>query len=286
MSGVFRIAQCLPESRWKVRVGRLTAAAAALGGVDPISLICMKDGSQMYLDPRGRTEAGACWNGTYEPEVVALLIRCCERFGTPMFDIGANVGLISIPVAHRLRSPDSVIAFEPIPENMQRLERSIEVNELGNAIRPLLVALGESEGTMRLAREASFGVGTGNAVPVEVAGGQPSHIATVPVRALDSFDDLPGPAVIKMDVEGYEVHVLRGATATIERSRPIIFGEFNNVFMPRLGVSFLDADAVLGPLGYRYFSFRNSGSIEQVPPRPDLGNVLAVPCEKVERLPV
>lgn len=90
---------------------------------------------------------------------------------------------------------------------------------------------------------------------------------------------------IKIDVEGYEVEVFRGAARTLARFRPLVYGEFNNQLMPLQGSSFLDAWSIFEPLGYRCFSFRDRlDLVEQPRPAASLGNAVLCPAERVPGL--
>lgn len=279
--------RALPAGRWKVRAGRL--AAMALGyWQNPVCLAQLHDGTLLVLDPRSRTEGGAFWNGVYDRDLTEFLASCCEVYGDSYYDIGANVGLIAIPLARSISqraARATVVAFEPVPENYERLVESARINGVSHVVDARLVALGSEPGVLTLTREAGLHASTGNAVPAEVAS-VPGRSVAVAVRTLDSFwEDIPPPAVMKIDVEGLDVAVVRGSVSTITASRPIIAGEFNNVLMPRLGFSFLDAAAILTPLDYRYFSLDGGNRLVERLPTPDLGNVVAVPAEKVATLP-
>jgi FkbM family methyltransferase len=126
------------------------------------------------------------------------------------FDVGANVGLYTLLLAPRCRR---VVAFEPVPRNLRYLHRHVELNRLENVtIAPLAVT--DREGL------ASFAPGDNCAVGhVDESGTQP--VATV---SIDGFVAQYGlaPSFIKMDVEGAEVLVLRGAERTLTAHRPAI----------------------------------------------------------------
>ena len=86
--------------------------------------------------------------------------------------------------------------------------------------------------------------------------------------------------LIKIDVEGAEVMFLRGAISFLSKHRPIIYGEFNNYFLPRFGCSFLDVVTIFKPLEYRFFQQTSKGDfIEVVHPEADSENMLLTPVE-------
>ena len=125
-------------------------------------------------------------------------------------DVGANVGAYSLRAAS---IGMKVYAFEPNPENVKVLKRNTEINRL--SIELLECALGSSEGNAKLSPNGALSrVSADGAVPVQV-------------RTLDSFD-LPTVDLLKVDVEGYELEVLKGAAETLERSHPDIIIEVHD----------------------------------------------------------
>jgi FkbM family methyltransferase len=276
-------------SRTKVRVGRAFTAAVTRLGVEAVCTTAMADGTLLELDARSRTEAGPLWNGSYEAGYQRLLAALMDRFGLIAYDVGANVGLIAVPLA-RHAGPDGLVScFEPVPENAARLRRNIVLNDLANcAVHG--VALGETAGELRIAREVHNRSTSGNAVIVSDGQRLDGYdvVHTVPVRPLDDVvaeSALPLPNVIKLDVEGSEVGFLRGAAGTLAAARPVILGEFNNGLMPTFGTTFLDAAAALPP-DYAVFSFVDDSTVEERTPIVGLGDVLLAPRESVADLPV
>ena len=90
--------------------------------------------------------------------------------------------------------------------------------------------------------------------------------------------------LIKLDVEGFELEVLIGARRCLERMRPIVFGEFHNVLMPKLGATFRDVVDLTRPMGYRYFGMTGPLEVIEVPEPPTtFGNAFLVPDERVDR---
>jgi FkbM family methyltransferase len=291
MNGLATLARMLPPSRAKVRSGRFVAIVVAGLGLDPRTITTLPDGSRMLLDPRGRTEASAFWNGAYEPDYVKILSDLAStQDGPVVYDIGANIGLVTVPVAMAVRRRSGrVVCFEPVRENYTRLIENVGLNDLTAtcSVYPLGLAASERHATME--REASFGATTGNAFLG--AGGQHGRGMVTTIVELARLDDvvrcadLPLPTVLKLDVEGAEVGFLAGAQETLDQARPIILGEFNSGLMPRFGHTFLDAVALL-PHGYSIFSFASRDTIVEKPPSVGLGDVLLVPQEKCSLLPL
>lgn len=157
--------------------------------------------------------------------------------GSVVFDIGANVGYYTI-LASRLAGPKGkVAAFEPVPRNLEFLRRHIAVNRAENVtVFPL--ACSDRSG------ETSFFCGSNPAMgSLYAVGGEK---VTVETAALDSLIEKIGamPDVIKIDVEGAEAEVIRGAMDTIKQGRPKIFLSTHS---PELRV---ECTSILEGLGY------------------------------------
>ncbi len=277
----------MPPSRFKERAGRALTIGAGWLGAEPRCVLTMIDGTVFELDARDRTQAGAFWNGSHEPDYLRVLRGVIDQFGQVVYDVGANVGLVAVPLARYVGTEGHVSCFEPVRGNCERLRRNIALNDLRNCVVHE-VALGQAAGEIRMAREVRRRTTTGNAVIVNEQPNLPHYesITTVPIEPLDDVvrrEDVPLPTVVKLDVEGAEVGFLAGAQRTLNASRPVILGEFNNTLMPKFGTTFLDAAALL-PADYAIFGFVDANTIEEKPAAVGIGDVLLVPRERVAEL--
>jgi FkbM family methyltransferase len=260
-------------------------------GADPLRIVELPGGARVGVDLRSRTEAQVFWNGSFEADYLTCLKGLMDRIAGDAYDIGANVGLIAIPLAHHGRGRQRVVAFEPVPENHARVVESASLNSLTtNDLLPLRFGLAAQNGTARMSREAPFGARTGNARLLHQDELPDAHTSatTVVVRRLDDLVEelsLPLPTVIKIDVEGAEVGVFEGAQKTLREARPVILGEFNSTLMPLFGTTFRDAAALL-PADYEVYSFCGKDVVMRREPEVGLGDVLMVPAERVKDLPV
>jgi FkbM family methyltransferase len=136
--------------------------------------------------------------------------------GAVVWDIGANVGLYTLPVARSAADGVRVVAFEPVPRNLEYLRRHLALNRLESAVRVVAAAAGDVAGTMRFT--AGSGPSQGRLDP----GGE----TEVPCIVLDAWrrtEGEPPPSLVKMDVEGGEAAVLRGAAEVFQSARPTLF---------------------------------------------------------------
>lgn len=156
--------------------------------------------------------------GEYSPDEWAMLAQLA-RPGAPVVEVGANIGVHTIPLARRC-APAPLYAFEPQQRVFQVLCANLALNGIGNAIA-YPEACGEAEGVAVIPPidyEANFNFGGVSLQPGEAPGQK------VRVVSLDSLG-LIACGLLKIDVEGFEPQVLRGAAETIARCRPIIYTE-------------------------------------------------------------
>ena len=138
-------------------------------------------------------------------------------------DVGANVGQWTAE-AVRCAPAGRHVAFEPVPPVVEELRRTFpDVDVRG-------VALADEAGTAEFCYFAGMPGWSGLRQRPEVAPevGRPTWIQVPVSRLDDEIGDL-APAVIKIDVEGNELAVLRGGAATIARTRPVVVFEHQSV---------------------------------------------------------
>ena len=154
----------------------------------------------------------SCWLGNFE-QVKLRLFAAELRAGLVVFDIGAHVGFYSLLSAVLTRPGGSVFAFEPLPTNIAHLRSHANLNNVSINVIEAAVADREGESRFQIGEDSYRGrLGTqGELVPV------------VSVDGLRAADKLPMPDLLKIDVEGAEALVLRGARETILAARPTIF---------------------------------------------------------------
>ncbi|MGE0152932.1 MAG: FkbM family methyltransferase [Reyranellaceae bacterium] len=173
--------------------------------------------------------------------IVRFWRRALPR-GSVFFDVGANIGLYSVPASIHLGPSGSVVAFEAHPLLCHFLAENLARNSPGNvAIEN--VAVGQSSGRVRLAFNARNPGETRVALDDEAG-------EVVPVVSLDEYSARRGLArvdYIKLDVEGYETMVLRGAADLVRRNPDILLQtEFEPAHRSRYGAAEELAELLLG----------------------------------------
>lgn len=165
-------------------------------------------------------------------------------------DIGANAGFYSLALAKSF--PRSrILAFEPNPKIAGILSKNIELNALGEQISIEGRALSDQSGHANFFVPAFTGSGGGSLKNLHPEEGSPETFVVELVQ-LDSFN-LSGIDLMKIDVEGNELSVLRGALDSIQDSKPTIFIELLRKWMGPFGSHPQEVVNLLVQFGYQTY---------------------------------
>ena len=173
---------------------------------------------KMLLDPYSNHDLGFYRNykrhRLYEPETSKFIVKTLKK-GDTFIDIGANNGYFSLMASILVGSTGKVYAFEPTPDSFKRLQTNVHVNKFKN-IKLFECALGDKDGKIKL-NVSKKEDGQNSIISIVDKKGS----IAVQIKKLD--DILKGNRVnlIKIDVEGYEKEVFRGAIKTIKNNRNI-----------------------------------------------------------------
>jgi FkbM family methyltransferase len=162
----------------------------------------------------GEGGGASVYFGQIEVEQTASLVATLKE-GDVFFDVGANVGYYSLLASRLVGATGRVIALEPSVRNVALLHRHVTMNGASN-IRVVPAACADRFSIATFSAGENFA--TGHISESDAAG---AIVPTVTVDALTQASAAPN--VIKIDVEGAEVEVLRGASETLARSAPVIY---------------------------------------------------------------
>jgi FkbM family methyltransferase len=180
------------------------------------------------------------WLGSYEFENQKALAGLISP-GTVVFDIGASVGFYTLLAAQRTGSAGRVFAFEPLPRNLHYIRQHLALNRIAN-VTVIEAAVSERSGA------AFFNPGVSISTGFLSDSGE-IQVRTVSLDELYTSGELPAPSVVKIDAEGAEGGILRGACHLLSETRPVIFLSTHKI--PGGGTTRDECAAVLQPLGYR-----------------------------------
>ena len=197
------------------------------------------------------------WSGTYEFEFSEAL-RLCVRPGDVCYDIGGYRGYMSGVFA--LAGAGRVITFEPLPENIVAVERLIELNpELPLNLAKL--AIGDFQGSAPFSVMADPTMGKLGDSPFqrEARVLRRINVETARLDNLVASGAYPAPDVIKIDVEGAELSVLKGAATTLRKYHPAVLIEAHSVALAN------GCESLLGNLGYSIRRIERSAGDDEAP---------------------
>ena len=153
--------------------------------------------------------------GEQEVRILCSLVRP----GDVVLEVGAKIGTNVVPLARCVGPAGSVIAFEPQRRVHQMLCANVALNGLPNVLA-LWAAAGAAEGSIRMPAIDYEARGNFGGVSLSAEGDG----ERVPVMTIDGLG-LQSCRLMKIDVEGMEIDVLRGAARTIERLQPRLYVE-------------------------------------------------------------
>jgi FkbM family methyltransferase len=154
--------------------------------------------------------------------------RAIRLEGMVVYDVGAFEGLMTLFFARQCRT---VVCYEPNPRNARRVRDNVSLNRLQNVI-VREVAASSRHGVLTISCERTM-PGAGSADPqirAQIGAGRATSEFSVRALPIDEDIDsnkLPSPDFVKIDVEGLELDVLNGMTATIRRSLPYLYLEMH-----------------------------------------------------------
>ena len=232
--------------------------ARLMGVSAPVFFYCDRNSSSIEAEilKSAKVESGALKQRWRVLELGMDLISP----GSRVIDVGANIGVYALPWA-AINADVTVHCFEPNPAVRSRLARNVALNRLTARIRLHTEALSDHAGTATLygnddMSSLNKGVYTGarQAVPTEV-----------PLARLDDIFDIEGPplSLMKIDVQGHELEVLRGAHAVISRHRPVLILEHeDDLYLSASEASErkTDLSKLLSQLGYETLYISRWGS--------------------------
>ncbi len=165
-------------------------------------------------------------------------------------DIGANIGQTSLNLSKKLgKVVHKIYAFEPFPVTFEKLKNNILLNNF-SSIEIFNVALGNEEDIMKM--EISCPTNSGGYKVAPKNSIIKNEWVQVLQKKLDDFYKLDNPIqFIKIDVEGYEMEVLRGAEKVIKKNMPLMVIELNDLNLKRQNSSARELVSFVKELGYK-----------------------------------
>jgi FkbM family methyltransferase len=154
--------------------------------------------------------------------------------GDVVLEVGANVGIFTVALARWVGPSGHIYAFEPTPEARDTLCHHLRLNHVQERVTVIPEAVSDSPG-----RASFYVVGTSgeNTLSPKHSRIPSADSIDVNVTTIDAFcqERRIAPSLVKIDIEGYEFHALRGAKRTIEQHAPRIVLELHPMNWPDIG---------------------------------------------------
>jgi FkbM family methyltransferase len=260
------------------RVVRIFASPEKCRGIGDICVI--RDGVLFLAQPAITIGWHVVFFGSYEPESREIF-RAVLPAGGVAVDVGANVGWHTLLMARLVGERGRVLAAEPNPSVRKRLEDHLKLNRLPQ-VDVIPFAIAEGEGTVEFYGPGAEDADSGNGYVVTSAAVGQRETVRVETRSLDAIlaaTEIQRLDLIKIDVEGYEWPVFRGAEKVITRFRPHIVFEFNMEYASRGGGTSQLLDDYFRRHRYKLYAIGRNWAEAIVPGRwPQCADIWAIPA--------
>lgn len=165
-------------------------------------------------------------------------------------DVGANIGQTSLNLSKKLgKIAHKIYAFEPFPTTFEKLKTNISLNYFPS-IEIFNIALGNKEDITEMEMSCLTNSGGNKIAPKDSK--IKNQLVQVHQKKLDDFNKLENPVqFIKIDVEGYEIEVLKGAEQIIKKYTPVMVIELNDLNLKRQNSSARELVSFVKELGYK-----------------------------------
>ena len=157
---------------------------------------------------------------THEPLTTKLLSKELKK-GMTCLDVGGNIGYYTLLESKIIGNEGKVIAIEPSPPNFQHLKKNLEIQDAKNVVAYNFAA-GDVDGSVNFLvypeSNGSFTIPDGETTDL------PGELIKVPAKRLDTFLEelkIENVDFVRMDVEGYESHIIEGMKNTIKKFKPM-----------------------------------------------------------------
>ena len=216
---------------------------------DPIAIFQSKYGFQLKANLANPEHQYLYFYGTHDERYVVTKLLKIIKPGDICWDIGANIGFYTCLLASHVKDTGAVIAFEPAARTCDYLQENVSLNEFTN-VTVVNKGLGDNREQRPLYySEAALAEGTAS---LKYANGRRASERVT----LDTIDNLigklPTPDFIKIDVEGYQLEVLRGGEHFLKTHAPLLMAELKDVGETNRD-AFSEIEKYITTLGYSLY---------------------------------
>lgn len=211
----------------------------------------VRDGRAWYISDLRNNSEEAIYYGVPQDVGVKPILRSLVRPGDVVVDIGANIGYYTAFFSELVGSSGRVYAFEASPYHFQTLERNFSLQQAPNVFLRS-IAISDAEGQRAHYTWPSSGSLVSDFRQYGMDSVQLSSVSSAPLDAVLPPDIMERVRLIKIDVDGNEIEVIRGARETIKVARPILFVEVSERAQKLSGRTAMDLLSAIEQLGYAF----------------------------------
>ncbi len=241
-----------PVERQRWEIEKLAPVMCRLGILGP-ARVEVEPGVSFLLDPRDLVMVTILRVGSWQPEIWDSMSSSLSE-GSVFLDVGAHIGYFSMKASPRVGKTGNVLAFEPNPETLQLLRDNVSASHAENVIvEPIACTDREQMLTLYAGPPSNTGMSSLASENVPLEG--PPRLYTVRARKIDEVVrelKLTRVDAIKIDVEGAEAYVLRGAANTLKQFHPKVVVEVVASQLAAMHSTPDDVIAVLKEAGYNH----------------------------------
>jgi FkbM family methyltransferase len=185
----------------------------------------------------------------FEVEIFRFMRRVV-RPGDAVLDVGANVGVFTVLLARWVGTGGHVYAFEPTLEARAGLQDHLILNHVADRVTIIPDAISDAPGRSSF---HTVGISGENTLSPKHSRLPTADAIEVSVTTIDAFCLERGiiPSLIKIDIEGYEIHALRGAREILARHSPLVVVELHPMNWPEIGVNAEELTGLLDEMNYQ-----------------------------------
>jgi FkbM family methyltransferase len=207
--------------------------------------------------------------------------------GMTVLDIGAHHGLYTLLASKRVGPTGKVISFEPSPRERRQLSRNLRLNFCSNVhVEPYALGRERSQTELFVVSGGEDGCNSLRP-PVVDAETKPVRVDVVSLDEVVARIGLTRVDFLKLDVEGGELDVLKGASRVLQfLPRPVLLVEVYDIRTGPWGYRAHEIVRFLDGIGYRWFQLDDKGSLSRIAPDLEVydANLVAIPEERVDQI--
>ena len=216
-----------------------------------------KEDIAIYTTADNYIEWSILSTGTYEDEI-GKLIKISLTEGDTAIDIGGNIGLQSLRMSASVGPGGRVFAFEPLNYLQEKFKKNIALNRVSNVtLFPFALSDQQDELDLTINKD-QWNQGTFSLSNKDTGTNKQSIVVKV-ADEMPEIQLLDNVTLIKIDVEGYEFHVLKGLKQTLQKHKPRIIFEYDSNYWADTGQNMAECYNFLHSLNYSLYQISMVG---------------------------